>query len=101
MPTFNLILLSLLCAGFFDMVSGVFRISLWNETIPESIRGRIAGFEMLSYMSGPLLGNALLGFLADKVGIQTALFYGALSSFVLLSLFNFYLPSLWKYEKQT
>ena len=62
------------------MISAVFRMSLWNETIPEAIRGRIAGFEMLSYTSGPLLGNALLGFLADKVGIQNALLWGALCS---------------------
>lgn len=99
-PSFNLILLGLFCAGFFDMVSGVFRMSLWNETIPESIRGRIAGFEMLSYTSGPLLGNALLGFLADLVGIQTALFWGALCSLGLLSLFNFIVPALWKYKKE-
>lgn len=100
-PSFNLILLGLFCAGFFDMVSGVFRMSLWNETIPESIRGRIAGFEMLSYMSGPLLGNALLGFLADLIGIQAALFWGALCSLGLLGLFNFYIPALWKYEKKS
>jgi MFS family permease len=99
-PSFNLILCGLLCAGFFDMVSGVFRTTLWNETIPEAIRGRIAGFEMLSYMSGPLLGNALLGFLADAVGIQTALFWGAICSLVLLGLFNFFLPALWKYRKE-
>lgn len=99
-PSFHLILFGLFCAGFFDMVSGVFRMSLWNETIPEFIRGRIAGFEMLSYMSGPLLGNALLGFLADIVGIQTALFWGALCSLTLLGLFNFYLPALWRYHKQ-
>ena len=99
-PSFHLILLGLLFAGFFDMVSGVFRMSLWNETIPEAIRGRIAGFEMLSYMSGPLLGNALLGFLADRVGIQTALFSGALCSLALLSLFNFSIPALWRYKKK-
>jgi MFS family permease len=99
-PSFNLILFGLFCAGFFDMVSGVFRISLWNETIPESIRGRIAGFEMLSYMSGPLLGNALLGFLADWVGIQEALFWGALCSLGLLGLFNFYKPALWDFKLQ-
>lgn len=98
-PSFNLILMGLFFAGFFDMVSGVFRMSLWNETIPESIRGRIAGFEMLSYMSGPLLGNALLGFLADLIGIQTALFWGAICSLSLLGLFNFYTPALWKYKK--
>lgn len=98
-PSFTLVLTGLFFAGAFDMVSGVFRITLWNETIPELIRGRIAGFEMLSYMSGPLLGNALLGFLADLIGIQSALFYGALLSIVLLSLFNFFLPALWRYQK--
>ncbi len=81
------------------MVSGVFRVSLWNETIPESIRGRIAGFEMVSYMSGPLLGNALLGFMADYIGIQTALFWGALISLSLLGMFNTTTPALWKYKK--
>lgn len=97
-PNFNLILVGLFCAGFFDCVSGVFRSSLWNETIPESIRGRIAGFEMLSYMSGPLLGNALLGFAADMIGIQTALLIGALTSLGLLFLFNYRVSDLWKFD---
>lgn len=99
-PNFNLILLGLTCAGFFDMVSGVFRMSLWNETIPESIRGRIAGFEMLSYTGGPLLGSALLGFLAEFLGIQAALFWGAMCSLTLLAIFNFQIPALWNYRKK-
>ena len=81
------------------MISGVFRTTLWNETIPESIRGRIAGFEMVSYTSGPLLGNALLGFLADIVGIQSALLWGGLFSLGLLALFNLRIPDLWHYKK--
>lgn len=98
-PNFHWVLLGLFCGGFFDMVSGLFRTTLWNETIPESIRGRIAGFEMLSYMSGPLLGNALLGFLADWIGIQSALFSGAIFSLFLLAFFNFRIPALWQYRK--
>jgi MFS family permease len=98
--SFHWILFGLFCAGFFDMISGVFRTSLWNETIPESIRGRIAGFEMLGYMSGPLLGNAILGFLADLWGIQSALFWGSLCSLSLLALFNFGVPALWHYKKE-
>lgn len=98
-PTFEWILFGLFFAGFFDMVSGVFRVTLWNETIPESIRGRIAGFEMVGYMSGPLLGNALLGFLADQIGIQTALLLGSLCSLVLLAIFNLCIPTLWNFKK--
>lgn len=97
--SFYLVLVGLFFSGFFDCVSGVFRSTLWNETIPESIRGRIAGFEMLSYMSGPLLGNALLGFLADLIGIQPALFTGAMVSLLLLAAFNFRVPSLWQFQK--
>lgn len=53
---------------------------------------------MLSYMSGPLLGNALLGFAADMIGIQTALLIGALTSLGLLFLFNYRVSDLWKFD---
>jgi hypothetical protein len=29
-------------------------MTIWNETIPTQLRGRMAGIEQLSYMSGPL-----------------------------------------------
>jgi MFS family permease len=54
----------LTAAGFFDMVSGIFRGAIWNQTIPNHLRGRLAGIEMISYMIGPLLGNARAGFVA-------------------------------------
>jgi len=30
-------------------MSGVFRNTMWNESIPPDIRGRMAGIEMISY----------------------------------------------------
>jgi len=30
------------------MLSGVFRDTLWNQTIPDALRGRLAGVEVLS-----------------------------------------------------
>lgn len=54
----------LAAAGFFDMISGIFRGAIWNQTIPNHLRGRLAGIEMISYMIGPLLGNARAGFVA-------------------------------------
>jgi MFS family permease len=98
-PKFELILLGLLCAGYFDCMSGVFRTTIWNESIPESVRGRMAGFEMLSYMSGPLLGNALLGMFADLYGIQVTLAAGALVAVVSLLLFNCLRPQLWQFKR--
>ena len=44
-------------AGGADMVSGLFRMTIWNQTIPDRLRGRLAGVEQISYLSGPLLGH--------------------------------------------
>lgn len=96
---FGYILVGLLFAGYFDMMSGVFRMTIWNETIPETVRGRMAGFEMLSYMSGPLLGNTLLGFLADRYGIQLTLTMGSFIALTCLIFFNMWRPQLWKFKR--
>lgn len=96
-PTFGCILAGLFFAGYFDMMSGVFRMTIWNETIPEAIRGRMAGFEMLSYMSGPLLGNMLLGFVADIYGIQATLAIGSIIALSGLIIFNVWRPELWNF----
>ena len=42
------------------MISGIFRMIIWSQTIPDHLRGRLAGIEMLSYTTGPLLGPAPL-----------------------------------------
>jgi hypothetical protein len=71
--SFPLAMLFLVLAGYADMVSGVFRQTIWNQTIPSELRGRLAGIEMISYLSGPMLGNTQLGFLAGTLGIQRAI----------------------------
>jgi MFS family permease len=63
----------LILAGYADMVSGVFRSTIWNQTIPPALRGRLAGIEMISYLSGPMLGNTQLGFLAGVMGVRRAI----------------------------
>ena len=60
-PALWLALLALAAAGAADMISGLFRSTLWNQTIPDSMRGRLAGIEMISYTSGPALGNLEAG----------------------------------------
>jgi MFS family permease len=63
-------------AGAADMVSGLFRMTIWNQTIPDTLRGRLAGVEMISYMTGPLLGNARAGFVATSFGEQVSIVSG-------------------------
>lgn len=79
--TSDVFALSLLCLGFAgwsDMISGIFRGTVWNQTIPADRRGRLASVEMLSYASGPLIGNTVMGFMADQVGAGMALVGGGL-----------------------
>lgn len=44
-------------AGSADMVSGLFRMLVWNLTIPDDVRGRMAGLELISYAVGPSIGD--------------------------------------------
>ncbi|HEY4597670.1 MAG TPA: MFS transporter, partial [Thermoanaerobaculia bacterium] len=68
--------LFLAVAGGADCVSGLFRMTLWNQTIPDSFRGRLAGIEMVSYMSGPLLGNVEAGMIAAAFNVKVSVISG-------------------------
>jgi MFS family permease len=86
-------------AGAADQVSGLFRMTIWNETIPSSLRGRLAGIEQLSYMSGPLLGNARAGFMGERFGLARAITWGGLACVVGVVACVPILPTFWRYRK--
>jgi len=90
--------LCLAVAGAADSVSGVFRSTIWNETIPSDLRGRLAGVEMISYLSGPLLGNARAGWVASISSITTSVVSGGLTCFVGVLLCIPLLPAFWQYR---
>ncbi len=69
-------LLCLALAGGADAISGIFRSTMWNQTIPDTLRGRLAGIEMVSYLSGPLLGHVEAGAVAAVWGVQASVVSG-------------------------
>jgi len=73
-----LALILLATAGFFDMISGIFRGAIWNQTIPNYLRGRLASIEMMSYLTGPMLGSAKMGIVAERFGVKPALISGGI-----------------------
>ncbi|WP_245740124.1 MFS transporter [Nonomuraea maritima] len=77
-PNVWLVFTCLALAGAADMISGIFRGTMWNQTIPSEYRGRLAGIELLSYASGPMLGNARAGVMADITGTRFSLGAGGL-----------------------
>jgi len=86
-------------AGAADMVSGLFRMTIWNETIPPELRGRMAGIEQLSYMSGPLLGNARAGFMAERFGLFSSIRWGGLLCLSCVAFCIPLLPAFWRYRR--
>jgi MFS family permease len=93
-----LAVVSLALAGGADAVSGVFRMTMWNETIPGDLRGRLAGVEMISYLSGPLLGNARAGWVASISSNTVSVVSGGVICFVGVLLCIPLLPAFWKYR---
>ena len=77
-PDLYLALACLIAAGAADMVSGIFRDTLWNQTIPDSLRGRLAGVELLSYGIGPPAGQLRSGAVASLVSTRFSLVSGGL-----------------------
>jgi len=66
----------LLAAGAADMLSGIFRDTLWNQTIPDALRGRLAGVEVLSYSIGPSAGQIRAGAVAAVTTTRVSLWSG-------------------------
>ncbi len=93
-----LALFFLMLAGAADAMSGVFRLTLWNRTIPDNMRGRLAGIEMISYMSGPLLGNAESGLMAAAFNTRTSVISGGVLCIAGVLISALILPQFWKYR---
>ncbi len=93
-----LALLWLAVAGASDMVSGLFRMTIWNQTIPDHLRGRLAGIEMVSYMSGPMLGNAEAGIVASLFSIRTSVISGGVLCVLGTGLLAVIYPAFWHYD---
>ncbi len=95
-----LALVALALAGAADAISGIFRGALWNETIPDRLRGRLAGLEMISWSSGPLLGNARAGFGASLFGLGPSIVIGGAMVVAGSFAIGAALPKFWNYDSR-
>jgi MFS family permease len=97
-PTPVLVVLCLIAAGGADMISGLFRGIIWNHAVPNSMRGRLAGIAMISYMSGPLLGNARSGWVASLSNVPFSLWSGGLACVIAVIATSLAFPKFWNYR---
>ena len=100
-PSLAVAMVCLAAAGAADTVSGLFRGTIWNETIPGDLRGRLAGVEMISYLSGPMLGNARAGWMASVSSTTVSVVAGGVTCVAGVLLCIPLLPAFWRYRKGT
>jgi MFS family permease len=97
-PTLWLALPSLAVAGGADMISGTFRALIWNITIPDSLRGRLASIELISYSSGPSLAGIESGVAVSLVGTRGSGVSGGALCIVSVAALTVALPGFWSYD---
>ena len=88
----------LVAAGFADMLSGIFRSTIWNQTIPDRLRGRLAGIEQISYSTGPTLGNVEAGLVASLTSVRTSIVSGGVLCVVAVPVVALLLPGFRRYD---
>ena len=66
-------------AGGADECSAVFRDTMWKQSIPDHLRGRMAGIELLSYAAGPPAGQLRSGAVAAVTSVRFSLASGGLA----------------------
>jgi MFS family permease len=100
-PSVWMALLFFALAGAADMISAVFRGTIWNQTIPENLRGRLAGIEMLSYSVGPLGGQVRAGLVADRWTVRGSIVSGGVSCVAGVTMTALWLSDFWRYDART
>ena len=88
-------------AGGADMISGIFRMSMWNQTVPDELRGRMAGLELLSFTTGPQLGQIRSGLMAQAVSLRFSIASGGFLAAGAAALIAAFLPTMWRYDVRT
>ena len=96
-----LVITCLVIAGAFDQVSALFRGFIWNQSIPDELRGRLAGIEMLSYLLGPLGGQARAGGMAAMSSLRISIVGGGILCIGFVSLIAASMPKFRSYDVRT
>ncbi|MEU9040750.1 MULTISPECIES: MFS transporter [unclassified Kitasatospora] len=99
-PGLWVVLFCLAVAGGAHWIGDTFRSAIWNQSIPDELRGRAAGLEMLIGSAGPALGDLRAGGLAVRQGIRAALRTGGLLCFGSAAILPAAIPALWRYDRR-
>jgi MFS family permease len=92
-----LALLLLAIAGAADVVSAVFRNTILQSSIPDSLRGRLSAMQIAVVTGGPRLGDAEAGAVAAAAGATFSVVSGGLACAAIVGLLAWRLPTFRRY----
>jgi MFS family permease len=96
-----IVLICLALAGASDQVSALFRNVIWNQTIPDNLRGRLAGIELLSYSVGPLAGQLRAASIAAATSLSFSVTSGGVICVIVVVILAILMPDFRKYDAET
>jgi MFS family permease len=99
--TIGLVLPLLVLAGAGNCLADAASSVIWNQSVPDRIRGRLAGIELLAGELGPTLGQARSGLVAARLGVRAAVWTGGLAALGGAGVLAGALPGLWRYDART
>jgi MFS family permease len=95
------IVLALLClavAGGADVISAVFRGTILQLAVPDSLRGRLNGIHILVVTGGPRLGDVEAGLVADLWSPMASVVSGGLACIVGMGVIALLVPEFARYH---
>ncbi|MEO7804315.1 MAG: MFS transporter, partial [Actinomycetota bacterium] len=96
-----LALIMLAIAGWADVISAVFRSTIFQLLLPDSLRGRMSAVNILVVAGGPRLGDAEAGLVAAAFGPTFSVVSGGLACVVGALAFAAMVPSFLRHTPET
>ena len=91
-------LLMLTIAGAGDMVSGIFRMTILQAAVDDSMRGRLDGIGMAVWATGPSMGDVESGVVASIWSVQVSVVSGGLLTIAGMGVLRLLVPAFARYD---
>ena len=92
------VLILLALAGFADIVSEVFRSTISQTVVPDSLRGRISALFIVQVTGAPRVGDLESGVVGAAIGTQPAVLVGGLACIVGLAVIAAWRPAVTRWR---
>jgi MFS family permease len=86
-------------AGAADVVSAVFRATMLQTSIPDSLRGRLSALQIAVVTGGPRLGDAEAGAVAALTDVRVSVVSGGLACLAGVAVLALLLPQFVRYHR--